>query len=151
MSRNDESGEAIGSQESSEGARPDPVIDAVRRRVLVIDDDDGIRRVLRRSLAAYEVVTAGDGRRALAILATGTDFDLVLCDVVMPGMGGVEFWSEVGAAHPSLLDRFVFMTGGAQTAQDEQFLASGVVEVLRKPFSSDALRRLVASRIDERR
>ena len=148
MSRNDESAEAIGSQESSERARPDPALDASRRRVLVIDDDDGIRRVIRRSLDAYEVVTASDGRCALAILETGTDFDLILCDVVMPGMGGVEFWSEVGAAHPWLLDRFVFMTGGAQTAQDEQFLASGAVDVVRKPFSFDALRRLVATRVD---
>jgi CheY-like chemotaxis protein len=117
----------------------------------VIDDDDGVRRVVRRSLDGYDVVTASDGRRALAVLETSTDFDLLLCDVVMPGMSGVELWSELGVSHPSLLDRFVFMTGGAQTARDEEFLLSGLVEVLRKPFSFDALRRLVAARVDDRR
>jgi CheY-like chemotaxis protein len=119
--------------------------------VLVIDDDDGIRRVVNRSLNAYDVVTAGDGRQALAILATDSDFDLLLCDVVMPGMGGVEFWGELAAAHPDLVGRIVFMTGGAQTEEEEKFLASGVVEVLRKPFSFDALRRIVVARVDERR
>ena len=116
----------------------------------MIDDDDGIRRVVRRSLDGYDVVTASDGRLALAILETTTDFDLVLCDVVMPGMGGVEFWAELGAAHPDLLDRFVFMTGGAQNERDERVLSSGVVEVLKKPFSFDVLCHLVAERVDQR-
>jgi CheY-like chemotaxis protein len=119
-----------------------------RGRVLVIDDDAGIRTMMHRCLNDHDVVSAGDGRQALAILARTTDFDLVLCDVVMPGMSGVELWWEVAGEYPHLLSRVTFITGGAETEDDEAFLSSGNVQVLRKPFSFDAVRRLLAARLD---
>lgn len=147
MSSHDHSSTAIGSPDASRtGVRSS----GMRARVLVVDDDAQIRRVIARTLHEHEVVTASDGRRALAILATTTDFDLLLCDVVMPEMGGVEFWSEVAARHPALLDRLVLMTGGARSAADEDFLASGVVQVLRKPFLFESLQSLVATRLAAR-
>jgi len=143
----DDSRMAIG---SLEGARNDLRTGGMRGRVLVVDDDASIVRIIRRFLRDHDVATASDGRSALAILETTTDFDLVLCDVVMPVMGGVEFWSEVAARHPSLLERVVLMTGGARSAADEMFLASGVVRVLRKPFSFDVLHEILAARIEAR-
>ena len=104
--------------------------------------------MMHRCLDDHDVATAGDGRQALTILARTTDFDLVLCDVEMPGMSGIELWSEITSSYPHLLDRFAFMTGGVQSADDEAFLSSGEVTVFRKPFSFDAVRRLLAARLE---
>jgi CheY-like chemotaxis protein len=145
MSTESRAGMPIGSHDAM-GAEPL----SRRGRVLVIDDDELILRVVRRSLDGHDVVTASDGLRALAVLASSTDFDLLLCDVVMPGMGGLELWAKVAERHPDLLERMVFMTGGARSADEEDFLSSGAVEVLRKPFSFDSLRRLVAQRVEAR-
>jgi CheY-like chemotaxis protein len=116
--------------------------------VLVIGDDGGAPRILRRLLDVQDVVTASDGRRALAILEKDADFDLLLCDPVMPDPTGVEFWSEVVFKHPALIDRIVFVTHGAQSTGDEAFLSSGAVQVLREPYSLESLRRLIAEHVE---
>lgn len=118
-----------------------------RGSVLVIDDEAMLRRTLRRVLAEHELVEVGDGREALELLAKGGRFDVVLCDVVMPRVGGIEFWRTVAERHPELLDRIVFMTGGTLNVDDERFLASGLAPVLGKPFHIDVLREIVARRI----
>ena len=115
----------------------------VRARVLVVDDEPGILRVVQRVLDDHDVVTAPDAFRAIAILDASPQFDIVLCDVVMPGISGIEFWAEMLLTRPGIAERIVFMTGGAPSPGDEQFLDSGAVEVLRKPFSFDLLRRVV--------
>jgi CheY-like chemotaxis protein len=120
-------------------------------RVLVIDDDDAVRAVLALALSAHEVVTAPDGCTALAMIDAQLEFDVVLCDVAMPAMGGVELWMELALMRPELLSRFVFMTGGAMTRGDRLFLGAGAVEVLYKPISTDSLRRFVSDRVAERR
>lgn len=125
------------------GTRSLPHQSAVRARVLVVDDEPGILRVVQRVLEDHEVVTAPDAAHAIAILQTNASFDVVLCDVVMPGMSGIDFWAEMVLTHPVVAERIVFMTGGAPSPGDEEFLSSGAVEVLRKPFSFDLLRRVV--------
>lgn len=127
-----------------------PSSEATRGRVLVVDDDEGIRRVLRRALDDHDVVTANDGVAALAMLGPTPGFDVILCDVVMPNMGGVEFWAAVARSRPDVLDRIVFMTGGALTLEEESFLSAGHAVVIRKPFSFDELRRFVAARVEAR-
>jgi CheY-like chemotaxis protein len=114
-----------------------------RARVLVVDDEPAILRVIQRVLDDHDVVTAPDAASAMAILSTTGPFDVVLCDVVMPGMSGIEFWSEMVLTNPTVAERIVFMTGGAPAPGDEKFLASGAVEVLRKPFSFDRMRDIV--------
>lgn len=113
----------------------------------MVDDDPCVRSVLGLALREHEVVTAPDGREALALLRRRTDFDLVLCDVVMPTMGGAEFWAELATAHPDLRRRVVFMTGGVDSPRDRSFVASGEFEVLHKPISTSLLRRLVRHRL----
>jgi CheY-like chemotaxis protein len=122
-----------------------------RARVLVVDDDAAVRTVLELALCGHEVVTAPDGCAALALLEAGPPFDIVLCDVAMPSMGGVELWMELALERPELLPRFVFMTGGAMTRGDRLFLGAGAVEVLYKPIPTQKLRSMVSERVAEHR
>ena len=116
-------------------------------RVLVVDDEPLVGRAVARVLGArHEVLVATSGREALALLRSGREFDLVLCDLMMPGMTGMELYRTVAERIPSALDRFVFLTGGAFTLEAEAFLSATRAERIIKPFDSAALRLLAASR-----
>lgn len=119
-------------------------------RVLVVDDDPAVRCVLQQALCGHHVVTANDGSDALDVIARADAFDLVLCDVAMPTMGGVELWMELSLTRPELVPGFVLMTGGAMTRGDRLFLGAGAVEVLYKPISTTVLREKVRARVAER-
>src|SRR5581483_5676206 len=89
---------------------------ARRGRVLVVDDDEAVGRTLRRSLSAdHDVTVTTDGRRALELLLGGAEFDTVLCDVLMPEVGGVEVFETLKIERPGAERRIVFLTGGAFT------------------------------------
>jgi two-component system, NtrC family, sensor kinase len=112
-----------------------------RLRLLVIDDEPVIGSVLRRIFGgSHEVTVAAHGREALAILDTDAGFDVVLCDVVMPELTGPEVYEQVRVRHPRLLERFVFITGGALHEKSQRFLSSIANPVLHKPFDLGALR-----------
>ncbi|MEE8373041.1 MAG: response regulator, partial [Dehalococcoidia bacterium] len=76
-------------------------MDEVKGRVLVVDDEESIRSILSRKLETegYFCVTASDGREAVE-KASQHEFDLVLTDIKMPGMSGIEVLSHMVAEHP---------------------------------------------------
>ncbi|MBS1107455.1 MAG: hypothetical protein H6Q91_2957 [Deltaproteobacteria bacterium] len=78
----------------------DPLPSAHARRVLVVDDAEGIRTYLANllELRGFQVDTAEDGRRAMALLDAGANPDVVLMDVMMPGMDGLETLRRMPAA-----------------------------------------------------
>lgn len=115
-------------------------------RVLVVDDEPAVARVIARALRShgFEVTTAQDGRAALrAVLGDGRSPHLLLTDVAMPNMTGVELAGRVRAARPSV--RVVLMTG------EPAFVAAAldrpelVQAVLAKPFGVDELLGVVRS------
>jgi PAS domain S-box-containing protein len=114
-------------------ARPDD-----RRSALVVDDELPIRRLLRRLLErrGFHVVEAESGEAAVA-LARERSFQLVLCDVRMPVMSGVEFYTQICALKPALRGRFVFMSGDAAQARSDGLTDD--VPILKKPFTSPDL------------
>ncbi|HET6151016.1 MAG TPA: response regulator [Polyangia bacterium] len=115
-----------------------------RRRILVIDDEPLIGRVIRAALKGeHDVSVVQSARDALALLERGQTFDLVLCDVVMPDLSGPEFFELVVQRWPELVARMVFMTGGAFTPRTVDFMASVPTRVLSKPFTIDRLKGLV--------
>jgi CheY-like chemotaxis protein len=115
-----------------------------RPRLLVVDDEPVIGSVLRRIFrGSHEVTAVEHGREALSILDAGADFDVVLCDLVMPDLSGPEVYEEVRRRHPRLLDRFVFMTGGALGDKTRAFLAAVRNPIITKPFELGPLRDLV--------
>lgn len=121
-----------------------------RRRVLCVDDEALLLKAYRRMLAdVHEVVTALGGKDALLILQKQHDFDLILCDLQMPEMSGMELYSAVKAMHPELGDRFVFVTGGAFSAEAKRFLEQAVT-CLSKPFRIEELLAIIEKKIAER-
>ncbi len=101
-------------------------------RVLLVDDDPLVRRALERVLrhSGLDVVTAGDGREALALLDGGLDVDVILSDVVMPNLNGLELRAairELGNERPVLL-----MTGYAEASV---LPPEDAEQVLRKPLA----------------
>ena len=115
-----------------------------RARVLVVDDEIQIANTLRELLAAEHDVMATTGALdALTAVRSGSAFDVIFCDLVMPGMDGIEFYRTLRDEHPGLERRIVFMTGGAFTRVAAEFLASVDNRHLEKPFSLALIERIV--------
>ena len=115
-----------------------------RRRVLLVDDEVNLASGLERALSGeHDVVLATSGREAKAILARDDHFDVVLCDLMMPDVTGMEVFAYIKAERPKLADRTVFMTGGAFTAGARTFLEEVTNRRIEKPFDLDRLRALI--------
>jgi PAS domain S-box-containing protein len=130
--------------------RPEPVRAPVeagdRRAILIVDDDHYVATALRRLLTqTHAVEVVSDGQAALAQLAA-REFDLVLCDLIMPGMSGMELHERIARERPELSSKLVFMTGGAFTSRAKEFVAAFGHRVLDKPIDADALRALIRER-----
>jgi PAS domain S-box-containing protein len=117
-----------------------------RRRVLLVDDEAPIRRALHRMLErAHDVFVADSGESALAeLLANGQRYDVILCDLMMPHMSGMQVYDRLAGEYAELTRRFIFMTGGAFSKRSSEFLAECDRPVLDKPFDMDTLSRAVA-------
>lgn len=118
-------------------------------RLLIIDDDALVRRVIRRVFHDCEVVEAGSVEEGLR-LAAGRAFDVVLCDLVMPEQTGMDFYRCLAARAPEDAARVVFMSGGAVTREIADFLAATRNPAVEKPFDIHHLRQLV-QRVGSRR
>ncbi|MEP7345658.1 MAG: response regulator [Gemmatimonadaceae bacterium] len=112
-------------------------------RVLIVDDDDAVRLVLRRwfTRRGWYAEEASNGDQARAFLAPerGAHFDVILCDVRMPEMSGPEFYDWLSVARPSELSHLVFTTGDATAYGVAEFLRASGCQVLEKPFELNAL------------
>ncbi|HZZ85623.1 MAG TPA: MASE1 domain-containing protein [Anaeromyxobacteraceae bacterium] len=137
-----------------EEARPVPAAPAALPsppgRVLVLDDDPLVGRVIGRILDRQHVVALTSPRDALERLAR-EEFDLVLCDLMMPDMTGMEFHAQLAQLRPALAESLVFMTGGAFTQQARDFLERSPNVRLEKPFDPVALRESVGRALSRRR
>ncbi len=108
--------------------------------MLVVDDELLLLRAVKNYLRSQaEVVLAEGGEQALSALAQDPRFDLVLCDLNMPGVDGPGVYEVVKGSHPELLERFVFLTGGALTARAREFLDHVRPRLVHKPVGVDAL------------
>ena len=117
----------------------------------MVDDEPVIGSVLKRILGtAHDVTVVDHGRDALSLLDAGAEFDVVLCDVVMPEVSGPQVYEAARRRHPRLADRFVFITGDALHEKSRCFLASIENPVLTKPFEIGPLRELVRRLVSSR-
>jgi PAS domain S-box-containing protein len=111
-----------------------------RLKVLVIDDEPMMRSLVARLLAGrYEVTSAESVRAALSFLNQSSDYQVILCDLMMPGESGMDFFSVIRRLYPDLLERVAFITGGAVTPDTSKFLEMAARPVLNKPFDFESL------------
>jgi CheY-like chemotaxis protein len=106
---------------------------ARRRHVLVVDDDPVIASIFGRVLEEHhEVAVTHSGREALAAIAV-REPDVILCDLMMPAMTGIELHATIAAERPALAERMLFVTGGAFTASVQAFVGAMRERILLKP------------------
>jgi CheY-like chemotaxis protein len=111
--------------------------------VLVVDDELPLASMLSRVLSdEHEVIIATSAREALDELTQKT-FDVVLCDLLMPVMSGMDLYRELKERLPGTEQRMVFMTGGAFTPRAAEFLTTVPNPRLEKPFDLNQVRQLV--------
>lgn len=125
---------------------PVAVADWGQGRILIVEDEAMVRAVAARALtrSGYEVLTAGDGEEALALLADEGVIDLMISDVVMPGMDGPTLVQRAREARPDL--RVLFISGYAEE-QLRGRVDDPAATLLRKPFSVHELAEAVRMRI----
>lgn len=125
-----------------------PAMDTIR--VLLIDDERILLESLARTLEErYAVTTSTSARGALTLLENGECFDLIISDLMMPGMTGMEFYRELEQRFPEQSARTVFMTGGAFTPGAQQFLSEVRRRLLEKPFSNSQLLSFIAASVHD--
>ncbi len=118
-----------------------------RGRVLVIDDEPALAAALARSIERdYEVVVLSSGREGLERLRADTAFDVILCDLIMPQVTGMDIFAELSRTAPALAERVVFMTGGTFTTRTRDFLAGVKNPALDKPFDLSTLSAILRAR-----
>ena len=102
--------------------------------VLVVEDEQQVREVMSRALAAcgYQVISASDGREALARYDSGHKVDLVVLDMVMPGMGGRECMESLLKINPKV--RVLVTTGYTSDGSANDLLTAGAIAILEKPL-----------------
>jgi signal transduction histidine kinase len=132
---------------ATRAATPPPVAAAARRaRVLAVDDEPQVLRSIQRALDGHDVVVDANGRDALRRLERDTAFDVILCDLMMGDMTGMDLHAALSRRSRDLAGRVVFMTGGVFTDGARDFLAGVPNVCIEKPFDLVALRAMVAAR-----
>jgi two-component system, NtrC family, sensor kinase len=114
---------------------PHPTAEAAGPRVLIVDDEPGIRRIVGRFLrkCGYQVEEAGTGRAAVGALQV-SPFDAVISDLRMPGFSGKDLFDHVRREHPELVSRFVLTSGDMLRKETQQFVQQADCLYLEKPY-----------------
>lgn len=110
-------------------------------RILIVEDDDSVRSFTARAITndGHQVETAEDGDLGLAsIREAGGSYDLVLSDIRMPAMDGIEMARRAAGEFPGL--RILLMTGYAEQRERAADLASIIIDVVSKPFTLSEIR-----------
>ena len=128
----------------AESIEPPPPASERREKVLVIDDEPMIGVMLRRLLAAHcDVLPVTSPREALRRIGAQERFDVILCDLMMPRMSGIDFYAELSVLSPEMARRTGFLTGGAVTSQARRFVQEHADLTLEKPVELGKLRAFV--------
>jgi signal transduction histidine kinase len=128
-------------------AEAPPTIEKTERRgrILLIDDEVALCRAVQRSLSRYHDVTVSNsGREAISRVVSGERYDVIVSDLMMPEVTGMEIHDELQRQVPEQAHRMVFLTGGAFTAGAREFLEAVPNPRIEKPFDMTNLLTIVA-------
>lgn len=123
-----------------------PTATAILGRVLLVDDESGIRRSVSRFLGRYgfQVTDVGSGQAAIAALGAG-HFDAIISDLRMPGLSGEEFYGEVKRLFPAMTSRMMFTSGDVSEDATRRFLGDSGCPALQKPYELSELVQVLRS------
>lgn len=107
-----------------------------RGKVLIVDDEPAIRNILARILSnkGHQAQTVSSGKAALALLYE-KGYDLLVADLKMSGLSGMDLYETLKKKRPDMADRTIFITGDTMTEETNDFLASSGRPYLAKPFT----------------
>jgi signal transduction histidine kinase len=127
----------------------------VRGRILIVDDEPRVADAVRCMLSIeHDASVAGSAGEALELLTKDERddvFDMILCDLHMPEMTGMDLHEELSRQRPGIAKRMVFMTGGTFTARSREFVSRVPNPCIDKPIDMKAIRALVGARISGRK
>ncbi len=110
------------------------------KRILIIDDEPLVAKSLARMVKEAESTAVGGGDEALEVLRKNASFDVVFCDLMMPGLSGPKLYETIEREFPHLAARIIFITGGVFSDVTQSFLDQNQAHCLYKPFSIDSVR-----------
>jgi len=115
------------------------------KRILLLEDDEDFRNIIKEFLESrfYDVVTVKNGVEGVREIMA-SDFEVILCDMMMPTLPGDMFYLAVERMRPHLCDRFIFMTGYKGDGKIGDFLKKINGTILTKPFLVDDLLEMIA-------
>ena len=109
------------------------------RKVLVVDDSKLMHKIYAMMLRDTPLISAADGREALNLIPNHPDLDLILLDINMPNMSGLEFLSELRAANRLAPLRVIVVSTEGREEDAARGIAAGASAYIRKPFRSEEL------------
>jgi signal transduction histidine kinase len=129
---------------NSAAASPTP-----RRRgiILAIDDEPSIGALIKKVLKEHDVTSTTNAEEALKWISRGSRYDVILCDLMMPHVTGMDFYAQLEQLDRTQASAVIFLTGGAFTAQARQFLEEVENDRLDKPFDIHLLRQVIDGRL----
>jgi PAS domain S-box-containing protein len=120
---------------------------SVHGRILVVDDEEGMRTAMVRMLRGHETVLASTGEVAKGILEDDPAFDLILCDMMMPKVSGMDLHRWLAQENPHLAEQVIFITGGAFTPRAQDYLSTVDNLWLEKPLDVGNFKKIVNDRV----
>lgn len=119
-----------------------------RGKILVIDDDPIVSMIAERALEVdHDVTATTNPRKALALIDAGERYDVILCDIMMPDLTGMDVYERVSQTAPEQAKVMIFMTGGAFTPRGRDFLERLENAHIEKPFGIEALQTAINERM----
>jgi PAS domain S-box-containing protein len=119
------------------------------RSVLVVDDEVSVGKLFPRMLEGYDVDVVDSGRAAIEACMR-KDYDVILCDVTMPDVSGMDVYAALVADRKHLAERMIFVTGGGAGERAIAFLETHADRRIDKPVSREVLRKIVKRMVGDR-
>ena len=118
------------------------------KRLLILDDEPMMVRAIARLLEGeHDVHSMTDPAEAVSQVRAGARFDVILCDLIMPTLSGMDVFDAVSQVSPDQARRFVFMTGGAYSPRVQKFLESVDNPRIEKPLERATLRAAIRAQL----
>jgi DNA-binding response OmpR family regulator len=116
--------------------------------VLIVDDEENYQIILSRMLSKYKVITAGDAYEALIKLGSVNEVDLILLDIDMPGMNGIELAGKIKTDFPDIKAPIIFVSARSDLESYVEGFEIGADDYITKPFEREQVMKIVDDKLN---